>query len=367
MNILKNTLLIVSLLSANVLAYSQNLVNLFVGSYGTVAEEGIKWYQFNEDTGEYSYISGVTGVQNASFQTLSPDGKRLYSVSENAAYQGQLVSYDIDYDAHKLTEISRDLTLGDDPCHVWVDGSNALAATANYSGGSVTFFAVDGNGKVVRDTVLQYEGGYPDNARQNQAHLHFIYSSPDGRFVFADDLGNDKIYRFAVDGGKVDYAHQQTFAVAQCVGPRHAVFHTNGKYLYVIGELSGTIEVFDYDSADGNLTFKQSLRIDPLYASGSGDIRISPDGRYLYGSNRLKGDGIAIMGVDAATGTIANVGYQPTGTHPRNFNITPNGKFLLCACRDTNSIQIFARDIADGTLTLTGTIATPRPVALIFK
>jgi 6-phosphogluconolactonase (cycloisomerase 2 family) len=190
MNMLKNALLIVSLLSANVLANSQNLVNLFVGSYGTVAKEGIKWYQFNEDTGEYRYISGVTGVQNASFQTLSPDGKWLYSVSENAADQGQLVSYNIDYDAHKLTEISRDLTLG---------------------------------------------------------------------------------------------------------------------------------------------------------------------------------DGIAIMSVDAATGTIANVGYQPTGTHPRNFNITPNGKFLLCACRDTNSIQIFARDIADGTLTLTGTIATPRPVALIFS
>ena len=111
----------------------------------------------------------------------------------------------------------------------------------------------------------------------------------------------------------------------------------------------------------------QYIKADTLSAQGSADIHVSPDGRYVYASNRLKGDGIAIFEVDTEDGTLNRVGYQPTGIHPRNFVITPNGSFLLVACRDTNEIQIFARDADTGMLTDTGKrIKTEKPVCLAF-
>jgi 6-phosphogluconolactonase (cycloisomerase 2 family) len=351
------------MLLAPTLLSAQNSLNLFIGGYGPADEDGIKWYTFNQETGEYQYITAVSGIQNPSFQTLSTDGNILYSVSENSADAAQLVSLRIDRDAHSLTRIATAPTFGDDPCHVWVDNNTAI--TANYTGGSITTFSIDNHGNIARDTTIQYVGGYPGDERQDKAHLHFIYPSPDGKYIYADDLGSDKIYKFTVTGGKIDFTHQQAINVTKGVGPRHAVFHPNGKFLYIIGELSGSIEVFDYNSTNGDLTPKQSVQVDPLFARGSGDIRISPDGRYIYGSNRLQGDGIATLAVDPGSGILRNMVYQYTGAHPRNFIITPNGKYLLCACRDTNTVQIFARDARTGLLTDTHTtIPTPRPSCL---
>jgi 6-phosphogluconolactonase (cycloisomerase 2 family) len=143
-------------------------------------------------------------------------------------------------------------------------------------------------------------------------------------------------------------------------GPRHLLFDASGTHLYVIGELSGDITVFDYKN--GALTEKQVVKADRLDARGAADIHLSPDGKFLYASLRLKGDGIAIFEV-AENGTLAYVGYQATGPHPRNFNITPNGRFVLVACRDNDSIEVYSRDAATGLLAPTGyRIPQTRPV-----
>ena len=111
----------------------------------------------------------------------------------------------------------------------------------------------------------------------------------------------------------------------------------------------------------------QHIKADTLDARGSADIHLSPDGKFLYASNRLKGDGIAIFEVSSEDGTLDKVGYQPTGIHPRNFNITPNGKYLLVACRDTNEIQIYEREEESGLLKDTGKrIKMPKPVCVQF-
>ena len=147
--------------------------------------------------------------------------------------------------------------------------------------------------------------------------------------------------------------------------PRHTVFHPNGKWAYLISELSGRVALMYYDK--GNLTPVRFVEADTLHVSGSADIHITPDGRFLYASNRLKGDGIAIFSIDLENGQLTKIGYQLTGIHPRNFVITPNGKFLLCACRDSHIVQVYEIDKQSGLLKDTGKdIRVSKPVCLKF-
>jgi 6-phosphogluconolactonase (cycloisomerase 2 family) len=136
-------------------------------------------------------------------------------------------------------------------------------------------------------------------------------------------------------------------------------------YAYVINELSGKVTAFQY--TDGQLKVIQNIEADSVRAQGSADIHISPDGKFLYASNRLKEDGIAIFSINGKDGTLTQKGYQHTGIHPRNFIITPNGRFLLVACRDSNVIQIYERDINTGLLTDTRKdIKLSKPVCIKF-
>ena len=204
-------------------------------------------------------------------------------------------------------------------------------------------------------------------------HLHCVRITPDGKYLLADDLGTDQIHKFNINpNANADNKEKfltkgtpEAFKVAPGSGPRHLIFNSDGKFAYLINEIGGTVIAFRY--ADGMLDEIQTVAADTVNAQGSGDIHLSPDGKYLYASNRLKADGVAIFKVDETNGTLTKVGYQLTGIHPRNFIITPNGKYLLVACRDTNVIQIFERDQATGLLTdIHGDIKVDKPVCLKF-
>ena len=148
-------------------------------------------------------------------------------------------------------------------------------------------------------------------------------------------------------------------------GPRHLTFSPNGHYAYLINELSGTVIAFEYK--DGDLKEMQTIAADTVNAQGSADIHISPDGKFLYASNRLKADGIAIFNIHPDNGMLSKAGYQLTGIHPRNFIITPNGKYLLVACRDSNVIQVYERDADTGLLTdVQQDIKVDKPVCIKF-
>jgi 6-phosphogluconolactonase (cycloisomerase 2 family) len=184
-------------------------------------------------------------------------------------------------------------------------------------------------------------------------------------------LGTDKIHKFDVNAGEpgnyLKLGNPAAFDVAPGSGPRHLDFHPDGKFAYLINELSGAVTAFGYDAAAGNLSFIQSVQADTLDAKGSADMHVSPDGRFLYASNRLKGDGIAIFTINQADGKLTKAGYQETGIHPRNFVITPNGKFLLVAGRDSDVIQIFLIDKTTGLLENTyKDIELDMPVCLKF-
>ena len=188
--------------------------------------------------------------------------------------------------------------------------------------------------------------------------------SPDGNFVFVIDLGSDALYRYPLSDGRITDFEPVLFSTPAGQGPRHSVFSKDGRFLYVITELGGDVLVYEY--ASGDLRLIQDIDADPLHARGSADIHFSPDGKFLYASNRLHGDGIAIFRQDPATGLLSYAGYQYTGIHPRNFAITPDGRYVLVACRDSDAVQVFRHDPATGLLKDCGKdIRVPRPVCVI--
>ena len=246
---------------------------------------------------------------------------------------------------------------GEDPCYVSTNG--ALLAVANYTGGTLGVYRLREDGGVAPlDSLLISGTGGPDLSRQETPHVHCAVFTPDGKYLLFSEFSADEIGRLDVGARSVrNYCRAATLPPDS--GPRHLLFDPSGTHLYVIGELSGDITVFDYDA--GALTYKQTVKADRFDARGAADIHFSPDGKFLYASLRLRGDGIAVFSVDP-DGLLTYAGYQATGAHPRNFNITPNGKFVLVACRDTDSVEIYARSSATGLLTPTGrTISVPRP------
>lgn len=344
------------------------ILYLLIGTYTLGASEGIYTYGFNTLTGESEYV-GMVKVDNPSYLTFSKDSKYVYAVTENGgdpSYANAL-SFDVGSGALKL--INSEETKGAAPCNITIDNRNKYVVTANYVGGSISVFPIKEDGCLAPvSQVIGFEGKGAD-PRQEMPHLHCVGFSPDGKYLFATDLGTDRIYRYDVDyttpGDFIKESSLVAFKVADGSGPRHFVFHPFQKYVYLINELSGCVTAFTYD--DGCLDEFQSIEADSLHAQGSADIRITPDGRFLYASNRLKGDGIAIFSIDQQDGTLTHAGYQDTGIHPRNFVITPNGKFLLAACRDSNMVQVF--DINENTGLLTDThkdIRLDSPVCLKF-
>jgi 6-phosphogluconolactonase (cycloisomerase 2 family) len=250
-----------------------------------------------------------------------------------------------------------------------VSPDNRFAVTANYGGGSLSVFPIEADGRLGDlSQLIAFAGHGTDSVRQASPHLHCVLFSPDGRYLFAADLGTDRLYRLEVGKGAGEYLRRESlrsFDVASGTGARHFVFHPSGNFLYLLGELGGTVTVFAYK--DGELKFQQCVIADSYQVQGSADIRLTPDGRFLYASNRVEGDGLAIYAVNPMQGTLTRVGFQATGKHPRNFILSPDGRFLLVANRDSNQIQVFSIDAASGLLSDTHQdIRVSMPVCLQF-
>lgn len=337
---------------------------MLVGTYTSQDSEGIYVYKFNSDTGEYSLVS-TTKVDNPSYLTFSPNGKIVYAVSENDDVDiDGVFSYQLDKKNGKLSLLDSVLTEGAAPCYVVNSFDGKWLVTANYNGGSLSMVKTNGFGMFENAVhVIQFQGEGPNKSRQQQSHLHCIYPSPDSLYLFANDLGADKIYRMDYSDN-LENSSVIEFSVKPGSGPRHSSFHPNGKWVYTITELSG--EVIAYNYTDGLLEEFQTILADKFHAGGSADIQISPDGKYLYASNRLEGDGIAIFSIDQDNGVLSAIGYQQTGQHPRNLAVTPNGKFILAACRDENQIEIYQIDDNTGFLNLHESISVNQPVCVKF-
>ena len=369
--------IVFALLTFITFAQNNNLM-MYVGTYTEDSNsKGIYIYYFNQEYGTVIGLLSSAIATNPSFITLSPDGKHLYAVSEyNNGLQGAHslhLSEDkskVEYFVFHSTALKESYKeepkqAGADPCHIVADGKYVI--TANYTGGDISVFSLDAKGRLQPEVQnIAFEGKTPERV----AHIHCIIPTPDKKYILATDLGNDRVYRFrynkkARKNAEVLTAQRVAYEVSDGQGPRHLTFSKDGRFAYLINELGGECVVLSYRK--GKLKEVQRIMADEGGGGGSADIHISPDGRFLYTSHRLKKDGIAIFAIDPEKGTLTKIGYQLTGIHPRNFAITPNGKYLLVACRDDNKIQIFQRDEETGELIETPEeIEIDKPTCIVF-
>lgn len=341
-----------------------DIINLLVGTYTNTGSKGIYSLSFDQTSGE-SMLLDVTETDNPSFLTLSTDKRTLYAVNESGKPTDAVTAFSFDKKSGKLKEINRETVNGTAPCYVATNGKYVL--TANYTSGSITVLPTGSNGKLlpaVQTEQFTLTGEAPDKARQNGPHLHCVKFSPDSTFFVSADLGNDLLYVYTfTDNPKKPIQQVESVQLPAGSGPRHITFSEDGRYAYLLTELSGKIFVFEVNGT--HLKEVQTIECDKVGARGSADIHLSPDGNYLYASNRLRNEGIAIYKVNRENGTVSPIAYRNTAAHPRNFAITPNGKYLLCACRDTNVIQVFCIN-DNGTLSIKDTIDIPAPVCVLF-
>lgn len=346
-----------------------NNLRMVIGTYTDSGSNGLYSLIFNQETAAFQLLDSCY-IINPSYLTFSSDNKFIYSVSETNDEKASVYSLSFDYPTGKFTILNSQSTEGTDPCYVATN--NKVVVTANY-GGSMSVFPLDYDGKLLPLSQQFYGStGGPDTLRQNTPHIHCAEFTVDGNNLYATDFSADRLLVFKIEeGGRrveplvTDSARQLAVELDPDNGPRHIVFDKNGEHAYVIGELSGKITVLDKKGEE--FFVKQVVDGDPSKGRGSADIHLSPDGRFLYASNRLVNDGLSIFSINQKTGSLKYLGYQKTGSHPRNFAITPNGKYLLCACRDTDEIQIFQIDETTGLLEETGkAITLPHPVCIKF-
>lgn len=345
---------------------------LITGTYTSGKSKGIYVHQFNSVDGSSKEISHIA-ISNPSFIAISPDEQFVYAVEEDAdktGNGGKVSAFRFNKQNGSLSFINQQPSGGDHPCYISTDKTGRWVAVGNYTSGSLAILPVQANGELANAvSTIQHQGSGVNKARQNSPHVHCTIFSADNRFLFAPDLGIDKImiYNFDEVTGKLTAAKQPFARSEDGSGPRHLCFHPSDKFVYLMEELSGTVKVFKY--RNGRLKPRQIISSMPLgdnSFAGSADIHVSPDGRFLYASNRAEANTIAIFSVNQKNGKLSLVGHQPTlGKTPRNFNFDPSGEFLLVANQNSDEIVVFKRDKNTGLLTDTGNrIKVGNPVCL---
>ncbi len=353
---------------------------LFIGTYtkkeghvdGKAA--GIYLYAQNAETGKLTYQSVAKDVINPSFLTLSSDGNFLYAVNETGPdvdSTGSICAFAIDPETKALRLLNKQSSHSFAPCHISVDKKNRFAFVANYVGGKVVVYPIEKDGSLGLASEIITLQGKGDHPRQESSHPHSVVLSPDNRFAYVPDLGTDKIMIYNVDyeNGKLLPNELPYVTISNGSGPRHFTFHPNGKFAYVINELSNTITSFEFDKEIGNLKpieDRSTLPADFTGDSFTADIHITPDGKFLYGSNRGH-DSIVAFKIDEGSGKLTLIEHESTqGSFPRNFMISKDGKFLYAANQNSDNIIIFKIE-KDGTLSFSDQIKVPTPVCLKMK
>lgn len=340
---------------------------VFITSFAAGDKGGINAFRMHLKTGELKAVHRTAGVEHPFFLALSPDRKFLYSI-HGKTFGGkeheQVAAYEVVGDTGKLKLLNRQSALGSAACYLDVDSNGKTVLVANYMTGSVAALPVQKDGSLGKaSTFLQHEGSSIDPARQKGPHAHCIVVAPGNRFVYAADLGLDQVLGYRLDAGeaKLTAARQPFVRTPPGAGPRHLTFHPNGKHVYVINELSNSVTLFDFDPGTGHLIEKQTLSTLPKAFTGKSycaDLKVTPDGRFLYGTNRGH-DSIAMYRLGDA-GRLTLIGIEPSrGKGPQNLAITPDGQYLLCANMPGNNVAVFRIDAAKGGLKLVGA-----PVAL---
>ncbi len=355
-------------------AVAQKNNYLLVGTYTAGGKsEGIYVYKFNTKNAAAKLIDSVK-TSNPSFLAVAPNQQLIYAANEdgNSTNTGGNVSaFSFNRKNGKLQFINKQPSGGNHPCYVACDKTGRWLFAGNYNGGNFSLFPLNDDGSIgmVKNTV-QHFGKSVHTERQEGPHVHGTFLSSDNKFLLVPDLGIDKImlYKFDAVSGDLTVPKESFIQLPSGAGPRHLDFHPSQKYIYATEELSGTIASFNF-SDKGELKLFQTISAVPENYKGSlggADIHVSPDGKFLYASNRGEANSIVIYSIDSGSGALSTVGYQSTmGIKPRNFNFDPTGNYLLVANQGSGNIVIFKINHQSGLLTDTGKrIVVPSPVCI---
>jgi 6-phosphogluconolactonase len=230
---------------------------------------------------------------------------------------------------------------------------------ANYSTGNVASYSVKADGSLSEPvSFVQHEGSSVNPDRQKEPHAHCFVISPNNEFAFAADLGTDQIvcYRLDAAAAKLTPAQQPFVRTPPGTGPRHLTFHPNGRFMYVINELKNSVTLFDFLPDSGILIERQTIPTLPSDFDGTSycaDLKITPNGKFLYGTNRGHDSIAAYRIADDGQLTLIEITHS-LGKGPQNLAITPDGLLLLCANMPGNNVVNFRINADDGKLTSVG-------------
>ena len=344
---------------------------LITGSYTRGKSTGMYVYRFNTGNGSSILVDSMP-TPNPSYLVVSPGNKFVYAVSEvsRGQHNGKVRAFSFDHHSGKLQYLNEQPSVGDNPCYVTMDKKGKWVIVGNYSSGTLAVLPVQKDGSLGPPASSAVHFGKSINPRRQEApHVHAVVLSPDDRFLFVPDLGKDKlmVYSFNRGTGSIKPARDSAIKLADGSGPRHFDFHPSGKWAYLVQELSGTVTAFKNDK--GKLRSMQTISTLPAGYSlpfTSADIHVSPDGKFLYASNRDSSNTIAIFTIDQKSGKLRLQGHQSTlGKTPRNFNFDPSGNFLLVANQNSDAVVVFRIDHSTGLLSDTGQrIETGNPVCI---
>ncbi len=350
--------------------------------------QGIYVFEMDPASGALSQREIIPNDSNPSWLALHPAGTHLYSANEITNYgeanSGSVSAYAVDRANGRLTLLNTVSSEGAGPAHLSVHPSGKYVLVANYAGGTVAVLPIRVSGELLpASDVVHHQGMVgPRHAQSappgsfaisghDKPHAHMVQADPAGRFVLASDLGLDKImiYKFDLERGKLTPNDPAFVPFPPGDGPRHFVFHPNGRWFYSLQEEGSTLVAFDYDAGRGSLKEKQSLSSLPRGFAGTNftsEIMISADGKFLYAANRLH-DSIAWFSI-GAQGTLTFAGEEWTrGDYPRSFNIDPKGNFLYCCNQRADAITTFRVNRQTGALMFAG-LYTPvgTPASIVF-
>lgn len=373
---MKKILILISMLSP-VLGIAQKkpvfpkTFDLVVGAYTSGSSKGIAVYRFYTETGRLAYLNQIDGISNPSYLAVSKNNKFVYAVNEND--QGEVSSFSFEPKTGKLTFINKVSTLGGSPCFVSVDKNQKNLFVANYSGGNIAVLPLNEDGSIgAAVQTIKDDGHGPNKDRQEKAHVHTAVLSPDEKYVLYTDLGTDKINITKYKGGKnnpIVPANPAFVSVTPGYGPRHLAFSNNKKTMYLITEMGSSVIVFDYNN--GKPKQRQDITLLPdgfKGATGAADIHISPNGLFLYATNRGDANDISVFSINQENGELTFIERKPSGGKgPRNFIIDPTGKFLIVAHQNSDNITVWRLDETTGKIMQAVTrIEVGNPVCLQF-
>ena len=340
--------------------------------YVGTAAKGVYVMNLDEETGRLSEVKLAAEGKGMSFQELNAEGDLLFSTMKKDKVGG-VAAFAVD--GGKLTLVSEQTYEGKGLCHVSLDAEAKVLFGADYGGGKVVSFSVAGGELGEIASLIQHEGASVHESRQTKAHAHSIYAGPQNRFVYAPDLGMDEV-KFYELGEKGKLIDRGGFASIPGAGPRHMKFGKDGKFAYVLNELSCSVTTFARDAESGKLTAQKTVTTlaDEVELKGMtcSEIRVSKNGRFVYAATRdttMGGrDGVSVFEVGDGGGLTMRQ-WIPAGVNiPRNINLAPSGDWLLVAGAKSDAVVVFKVDQNSGKLTLTEYRAeVPRPMCVNFS